>query len=158
MNVTPLLKTPNQHSHITLLQLHRFLTGRLSLWRIRLGLLRSRRSRLVRIHASVGNLGMRSLPYRTALGGSNLDGFLLVSLPFKLLAFGDRDDIVPGHIILDVTDRGEGGKETFATERSITDSGDGLMIFGTIENVVQIHLGQFLALLGVVLVEPEEQD
>lgn len=67
----------------------------------------------------------------------------------------ERNDVLPVHVILDVADSRKRGKEAFTAERCTTvTSGLSFVIFGMLENVVQIQFGEFLALLCIILIEP----
>lgn len=100
---------------------------------------------------------MISLPVLNVLC-TGVVGFLLILLFLKLLAFRERDDVFPAHVVLYIGDRSELSKEAFATKRGATFTGfcDGLVIFGTVKNIIEIHFIQLLVLLRVVLVEPDQ--
>jgi len=81
----------------------------------------------------------------------------MIFILLKLLPFFEGDNIFPAHIVLDVTDSSELCQETFATQRgaSVTSISNGLVVFSTLEDIVEIHLVKLLVLLRVVFVEPE---
>ena len=78
----------------------------------------------------------------------------LVLLALEALALLDGDDVLPVHVVLDVADVRKLLEEALAAEgRALVLRSDGLVVFRAVEDVVQVHLVELLALLAVILVE-----
>ena len=105
------------------------------------------------VHSLIRDLGMGPFPVLAFLS-SQLLGLSLRFLLFKLLTFLEGDDIFPIHIILDIAHVSKLREEPLATEGSaFVRVGHRFVMFGVIEDVVQIHLVQLLVLIVVILVE-----
>jgi hypothetical protein len=82
------------------------------------------------------------------LGGQFLRLPLIIFF-LKLLPFFEGNDVFPIHIVFDIADRCELGKKTFTTKgcTAIPALSQGLVIFGSIKDIIKIHLVKFFVLL-----------
>lgn len=105
------------------------------------------------VHSLIRDGGMGPFPI-LAFSSSQLLGLPLRFLLFKLVTFLKRNDIFPVHIILDIADVSKLREEAFTTKGSaFARVGHRFVMFGVVEDVVEIHLVQLLVLIAVILVE-----
>jgi hypothetical protein len=81
----------------------------------------------------------------------------LVLFKFDLLAFFNRDNLLPTYLSLDITDECDRCEEAFATKgRAATiTTCDCFVVLGPVEDIVEIHIVQLLVLLCIIFVKPE---
>lgn len=156
-NITPPLQTPYKNTDISFFQLHCLLACCLACWTRSFGFLRCRSgSRLINIHAFIRHLSMCSFSI-TGFTCSFLlhSSFIFISL--QLLTFFQRNDVFPAHIVFDIANCSKLCKEVFTTQRgtnALSSLRHGLMIFGTVKDIIEIHFVKFLVLRGIILIKP----
>lgn len=110
---------------------------------------------MVHVHTLIRDLGVRAF----SIAGLLCSEFLCLPLilpTLKLLPLLQRNDLLPTHVILHITNCRKLGEETFTAQRCTSISGHRLVCFGSIQNIIEIHFIQLLALQAVVLVEPKQ--
>ena len=109
---------------------------------------------MINVHTLIRNLSMGPFSIARLLCSKFLC-FPLILFTLEFSSLLQRDDFLPTHVVLHVTHGCELGEETFTTQRCTSISGHRLMSFGSIQNIIEVHLIQLLTLQAVILVEPE---